>query len=94
MRTQQHVAPAVREVHDVAALAERLRNLLRRLDPAELDERRAVLRRLRDELRSLGLALGADDGGAALLLGAEDDELGALRLLLRNLLVLNSPCVL
>lgn len=92
-RTEEHVLPP-REVHDVPAPAERLRHLLRRLDPAQLHQRRAALRRLRDELRGLRLTLGADDGGAALLLRPEHDELGPLRLLLRHLLVLDRPRVL
>jgi hypothetical protein len=51
------------------------RNVARSLDPAELDETLAsLLERLGDDRRRLALALGTDDGGLALLLGALDDE--------------------
>lgn len=81
---------ATGQIRDIGVVRQRLRNLLAGVDPTDLDE--AVSRLgdgLADDLRALGLSLGADDVGLALLLGALDDEAGALGLLLRDLLLLD-----
>lgn len=81
---------ATGQIRDIGVVRQRLRNLLAGVDPTDLDE--AVSRLgdgLADDLRTLGLSLGADDVGLALLLGALDDEAGALGLLLRDLLLLD-----
>jgi len=86
---EQDVSPTWNVLH-VAPLGERGGDVLARLDPAELDQALAgLVERARDDGRRLGLALGPHDGRLALLLGPLHDELGALGLLLRNLLLLN-----
>merc|ERR1719152_164006 len=75
---EQHVLPARRQVRHVAALRERVGDVLGRLDAAQLDERGRGLERLAHDLCGGGLALGADDGGLLLLLGLLDEEARAL----------------
>mmetsp|Transcript_22634 Transcript_22634/g.51713 ORF Transcript_22634/g.51713 Transcript_22634/m.51713 type:complete len:231 (+) Transcript_22634:20-712(+) len=87
---QKHLL-ALRQVHHVRRLRERLGDVLGGVDAPHLDEAPAVLcERLRDHLGSLGLALGSDHGCLPLLLGALHDELLPLGILLCNLLLLDS----
>ena len=82
-------APA-RQVRDVGVGGQRLGNLPRGLDLADLDEAVPGLGDgPGDGLGALGLALGADDVGLALLLGLLDDEAGTLGVLLGDLLLLD-----
>lgn len=90
IRATPALSPAARKIRHVRITRKRLRDLLRRLNATDLDQAIAsLIDSPRDGLRRLGLALGADDGGLALLLGLLDDEARALCVLLRNLLLLN-----
>ena len=90
IQQQVRPLPPARQVGDVGIARERLCDLPARLDLADLDEAVAALGDgARDGVGALGLALGADDVGLALLLGALDDEAGALGVLLGDLLLLD-----
>lgn len=93
---QQDIRPtpalpaATRKIRHIWITRERLRNLLRRLNATDLDQSVAsFIDGPRDGLGRLGLALGADDRGLALLLGLLDDEARALGVLLCDLLLLD-----
>lgn len=82
--------PTTRQVSDIRVGSEGLGDVARRLDLADLNEAVARLGdSAADGLGALGLALSADDVGLALLLGALDDETGALGVLLGDLLLLD-----
>lgn len=86
-----HCATATATGLNVSATTHpRLTNITCRLDLLERNERISRLaERSRDGRRSLGLTLCADDGCLALLLGLLDDKLGALGVLLGDLLLLD-----
>lgn len=93
---QQDIRPTpalpatTRKIRHIRITRERLRNLLCRLNATDLDQPVAsFIDGPRDGLGRLGLALGADDGGLALLLGLLDDEACALGVLLCDLLLLD-----
>ena len=88
----QQVRPlaATGQVRHVGVGSQNLRNLPGSLNLSDLDQAIASLgNSLADGLCTLGLTLGADDVGLALLLGALDDEARTLGILLRNLLLLD-----
>ena len=81
---------AVRQVGDVAGGAERLGDILRRLDAAHGEQTvTGLVERAGDQRSSLGLTLGAHNRRLTFLLGLLHNELGTLRILLRDLLLLN-----
>ena len=78
------------EVGDVGVGGEGLGDFAGGLDLTDLDEAVAGLGDgATNSISTFGLALGADDVGLALLLGALDDEAGALGVLLGDLLLLD-----
>lgn len=91
VKTQEQVV-STRQVGDVGRLGERRGNFPRSLDPPELNEAHASRGGgVRDQLSRLALSLSPNNGGPPLLLRLGHDELGALRLLLRHLLLLDRP---
>ena len=81
-------AATTRQVSDIRVIRQHLRNILLRLDATDLDQAISALRhRLRNDIRRLALALGADDVRLALLLRLLDNEARPFRLLLRDLLL-------
>ena len=89
------LSAAAGQVGNVGVRCQRLSNLSARLDLSDLHEAVTSLGDgLGDGLGTLGLTLGADDVGLALLLGALDDEAGTLGVLLGNLLLLDGLCEL
>ncbi|RWV88385.1 hypothetical protein GW17_00049525 [Ensete ventricosum] len=86
---EEHVVTS-REVDNVGRPGECGGDLARSLDAAELEETSARSSgSIGDELGSLTLTLGADDGSAPLLLCTGDQEFGSLGFLLSHLLLLN-----
>ncbi|CAL9128039.1 unnamed protein product, partial [Musa acuminata var. zebrina] len=78
------------EVDNVGRPGECGGDLASSLDAAELEETSARSSgSIRDELCSLALTLGADDGSSPLLLCTGDQEFGSLGFLLSHLLLLN-----
>lgn len=73
------------EEHAVRRVRDRVRDLARRLDLTQRQEGGVLLDGLADELGTGGLTLRAHDGALLLLQRLLDDELGALRVLLRDL---------
>jgi hypothetical protein len=78
---EEHVASAAGQIRDVPVLCHGCCNVFGGLDASQLDQPFACpVDGLRDDGGGLGLALCADDGRLALLLGALDDKLCALGL--------------
>lgn len=93
--TEQNVAPAAaavpaRQVDDATRLGQRLGDVLARLDLSQLHHPVARLHRVLDQRGGLRLGLSLDDLRQLLLLRPLHNELVALGVLLRDLLLLDS----
>lgn len=79
-----------RNIRHIRVTCQRIRNIPTRLDLSNLNQPVSALgNRLCNGIRTLGLALGANNVGLTLLLGFLDDESRPLGILLRNLLLLD-----
>lgn len=82
---------SARQVSDIGVCRQRRSNLPTGLNLSDLNQTVSGLGDgLADGLGGLGLTLGADDVGLALLLSTLDNEARTLSILLSNLLLLNS----
>ena len=80
------------QIGDVRVNSQRLRNLLPRIDPTNINQPTARLgHSLADDIGTLGLTLRPDHVGLSFLLRTLDNEPSPLRILLRNLLLLDGP---
>jgi len=87
---QQQASSPGRDIRNVLALTQALRNLPTRLNLPELDKGvSSLVDRCRDGLRSLGFTFSTDDGRLTFLLGLLNNELCPFGVLLGDLLLLD-----